>query len=917
MTINRLAAPSLALCIAVISPLALRAAATPPGVTTQRVQTAPRLAAGDWRTIETPHFRVHHPAAYAEWATRAATRLESIRSAVAAEIGFLPAQVTDVLVMNPTASANGMALPLLDAPRMILYTEPPDSGDHLGAYGHWIDLLATHETAHTVHLLRPSRNVIEGMIGRILTGLGSITITSPRWVMEGYATVLEGRLTGAGRPNSTIRALILRQWALNGRLPTYDALDSDAGFLGGRMAYFVGSAFMEWLERRRPRGLQDLWVRMSARKWDGFDDAFADVYGEEPRRLYGRFTAQVIASAVAIDRATTLQQGELFQETRRGTGDPAVSPDGSRLAIVIRESDTPERLVIWSTGPPEEETKKNEERINRILARDPEDIRPARIAPLRRKELHALTMPDGGDISTPRWTRDGKALLFSHRVADPEGLLRHDLYKWDFEELVRVTNLADVRDADPLPGGTTAVAVRSRYGKLQLVDVDFVSGGVTARTEESLDVIPSRPRVSPDGRHVAHVLHEAGARTLVVDDRRLVLPGDPQALEWLSNEELVVSLFAGGFAELHRVKLDGTQEPITATSGGAFDPTAASDGRVFFMSLEPDGYVVRVLTALAPASNRGAYDEELVPALPPTAGAATVFADGPVSSRPYGIGRQEFSWFAGMNHAPRQQSLDVGIRLGDVVGRLDTLLVGSIARRDAPSGLALTSAWRGFPVELHGHAFARDDDQCEDSSCLPLNGLELRGVWGRRWPQSRLTLEAGALSNEHLFASAAYTTFQTVGDNVATESAAVEVTDERYRARAGVSFRSGAWSVGARYERDGGSSVAVGGLPSTIMPRSAYSNTVLDGALPIATLSGDGYSGWRIETSASAVTAFYQRHEVSGSRLSLAGLELTLNSEPLPIVKFPGLDFTAGVAHVFDAPLEGDTRWWIGMRWRP
>ena len=33
-----------------------------------------------------------------------------------------------------------------------------------------------------------------------------------------YATVIEGRLTGAGRPSSTLRALILRQWAANGRL---------------------------------------------------------------------------------------------------------------------------------------------------------------------------------------------------------------------------------------------------------------------------------------------------------------------------------------------------------------------------------------------------------------------------------------------------------------------------------------------------------------------------------------------------------------------------------------------------------------------------------------------------------------------------------------------------------------------------
>jgi hypothetical protein len=40
------------------------------------------------------------------------------------------------------------------------------------------------------------------------------------------------------------------------------------------------------------------------------------------------------------------------------------------------------------------------------------------------------------------------------------------------------------------------------------------------------------------------------------------------------------------------------QGPLTRTRGGAFDPAPSSDGRVFFMSLEPDGYVVRMLDKL-------------------------------------------------------------------------------------------------------------------------------------------------------------------------------------------------------------------------------------------------------------------------------------------------------------------------------
>src|SRR3954454_5208971 len=174
----------------------------------------------DWRTITTPHFRVHYPAAYEAWATRAASRLESVRAAVVAEVGFAPETVTDVLIENPIADANGITIPLLDTPRIVLYAEPPEPEDQIGEYSTWIDLLTVHETAHLIHLLRPSRNSYERVLAHVVP-LNPITRHAPRWVLEGYATVIEGRITGSGRPSSAMRAAILRTWALNGQLPAY------------------------------------------------------------------------------------------------------------------------------------------------------------------------------------------------------------------------------------------------------------------------------------------------------------------------------------------------------------------------------------------------------------------------------------------------------------------------------------------------------------------------------------------------------------------------------------------------------------------------------------------------------------------------------------------------------------------------
>ncbi len=855
----------------------------------------------DWRTIALPHFRVHYPVEFEPWAMRAAERLESTREVVSSEVGFTPPQVIDVIVMNPIAEPNGSAWPLLDSPRMIFFAEPPGPDEQLGAFGHWIDLLSVHETAHLVHMLRPSRNPAERALEKFVLPFNPITLRAPRWVLEGYATVIEGRITGAGRPTSTMRALILRRWAEHGRLPTYGQLDSDQRFLGMSMAYLMGSAYLEWLERRAgPGSLRNLWSRMTARHRRSFDDAFVGVFGERPDRLYGQFVAELTAASMTtIDlQQSDLQEGELFQETTRASGDPAVSPDGTQLAIVLRPREEPEQLVIWSTAAPDEEEKKYREQLEKILARDPEDVAPVRTKPLPRKDVHSLTMPDGGDIDTPRWMRDGKALIFAHRVPDAEGVLHFDLYRWDFENLTRITHLADVRDADPIDA-RTAIAVRSRYGASQLVSVDLETGAVTPRGEASIDHVITHPRVSPDGKRIAQVAHRGGRWTLFVDDEAVPLPGDPASPEWItpaepgSNDELVVTVLAGGYAELHRVR-DGVATAITRTSGGAFDPAPAPDGRIFFMSLEPDGYIVRVLNVgRASARLPGEGRAEAAP---------YIRSEAVTPGKKYALGKQEWSWLASSNYARNQQFSEVGLRFGDVVGRLDTLLIASLGDID---GIALVTAWRGWPLELHAHAYHVEDD----------TGGELRAIWQRHFPRSRLIVEGGA-SDDLVFGSAAFSMRQVLGTTRFDEGACIEVDDEHYRAIAAANVRLGSTRITARYQHDGGATVTLGGLAPSVLPRSAFALRVLDPALPVAILSGDEYDGWRIESTVPGFpfTAFYQRHELGASHLSLAGLEAELNSDPFPILKLPGLDLTAGVARLID---EGDTNWWIGLRWRP
>ena len=866
--------------------------------------------AADWRMIATPHFRVHYPREYEAWALRATQNLEAIREEVSKEVGFAPPQTIDVLVMNPIAEANGSAWTMLDTPRIILFAEPPGPDEQLGAFGHWIDLLTVHETTHIVHMMRPSRNALERLLP-----FNPITLRGPRWVLEGYATVVEGRLTGAGRPNSTIRALILRRWAQEGRLPSYAQLNSDQRFLGMSMAYLMGSAFLEWLEERSgPGSLRNLWLRMTARQRRSFDSAFSGVFGESAERLYSRFVAELTASSVAIDRAEKLREGELFQETPRASGNPAVSPDGTQIAVVIRARNAPQKLVVWSTAPPDEEEKKFASRIEKILERDPLDVAPVRTRPLPRKAQHTLVLPDGGDIDTPRWTRDGKSMLFSHRMPDANGDLHFDLFRWDFTTLRRVTKLADVRDADPFPDGRSAVAVRNRYGASQLVNVDLTTGAVTQRTEASIDVVETHPRVSPDGSRVAHVAHRDGRWSLFIDDAATPLDGDAATPEWTNDGDLLVALFRRGFAELHSLRM-GT---ITRTRGGAFEPAPSSDGRVFFMSLDPDGYVLRVLPSIEAAPPLPMLDASFAPAIPPANGAPSRIAileqeNGTLPHQRATTLRLEPYWFAGGHYAPDDHALEAGIRLGDVVGRLDALFIGST------DGGAIAAAWRGWPIELDVHAFAQRESSAQntDTNDDSENGVELRAHWQRQFPRSYLALDAGF--NDFAFANAVFGTRQIIGTQRFDEAIRVEVDESHYRGIASVGFRSAALRVTARYQHDNGDTVALGGIASSILPRSSYARRILDPALPVAILPGERYDGWRIETSVPSMpfTAFYQRHDLDGSALSLAGARIELNADPNSILKLPGLDFTLGAAHILDGPLRGETNWWLGLRWHP
>jgi hypothetical protein len=909
-----------------------------------------------WRTLRTAHFDVHYPAEADAWTREMASRLEGTWEAVGAIVGSTPGQRVTVVVEDPSVQANGSAFPFLDRPTIVMWPTPPDPRSQIGNNRGFSEQLEVHEFTHIAHLSRPSRNPRERLLWRLLpVRLGPVARRSPRWVAEGYATYVEGRVTGSGRPHSAVRAAVLREWALEGRLPTYAQLDGSGAFQGGSMAYLVGSAFLEWLAGRKgEESLVHLWRRMSAWQERTFAEAFAGVYGGYPQDLYGRFTVDVTAKALEARRrlaAAGLEEGAPVQRLSWATGDPAASPDGKSLAIVLRGAPgVPSRVVVWSAREEAEDSAAIRARA-RMLRLDPEDVPATQWRPRPRRALATLLPVAGRGHDEPRFLPDGRSILVVRSEPTPGGALRPDLFVWRWKEhaLRRVTHGAAILSADPMPDGRSALAVRCVGGVCDLVRVDLANGRVMLVAKATPDLVFDRPRVSPDGRMAAVSAH-VGDRwrialvSLTTGDVRFVDPDDGASRydpAWLDRGTLVGVSELGGVANLERLSLDDrTVRPLTQVTGGAFapEPDSAVHG-VFFLSLHSGGYD---LSRIAPDSSGvrqvAALAPDLAPAAPPAPAAAdtlprNTFA-GPL---PYGLGPRRLRVLPAGNVDPDGANLGVMLGSVDPVGRLTLAARGVYGEVAAERGAALGFAWKGWRPSIEGGvAFSR---RRPSRGGISPAGLDA-DVWG-----------GGAWMDQPVFGSTASQRVRAGGwlgsvDRAAESSSArrlafgeyaagVTQTRGRGSASSSISLHGSAGSTaGQRWSRGratlalsaqgGGLSLrgqatygmvsanapewerfAVGGGESALLDASVLSQRIAMPGLPFGTLTGSRVLVVRGSTRLAGVSPYYWAAATDGGFdrwHRVIGVETDTELPAATLLSIPSLRLRAGFAYSLDAP---------------
>ena len=669
-----------------------------------------------WKTIETPHFAVHYPAELEPWARTVAGKMEGIDSAVSRVVGFTPDRRIQIVIDDPYGISNGSAWPFLDAPALIFWATPPDPRDDIGTYASWADMLSSHEFAHLAHLMRPSRNPLQSLLWKLApVDLGPIPQKAPRWVVEGYATYVEGIVTRSGRPHGSWRSTYLRQWALEGRLPPYAQLDNYGGMYGGEFAYLAGSAFLEWLGRRNgDSSLTNLWRRLSARTDRQFDDAFAGVYGEPPALLYGRYAAELVAEAKnkqAEIRAAFPDSGRPIAHLAGETGDPAISTDGGRVALMLPSPTRPARVVIWKTI--DEPDTAAARQAQELLKRDPLDVAPIRVFPAPKKPLASLPAVGGRPYQGPRFFRDGRLLVWRNSAIG-DGSYRPDLYIWDPQRgsVRRVTRGANVREGDPAPDARSAAALRCAGGTCDLVAVDLANGDLRtiARGNDTRSFY--RPRFSPDGSHILAAVHDSGFwRVGLIDPRsgelRFIRPAD--GANWfdpsfVNDSTIVATTDADGIPTVVRFNIGGGPAvELTHVTGAAIAPEVnPADQSVWFLTLHSRGWDLRSVPL---RSSREVDARQPTAILPPL-----IFPATPTSEPRRFNGRRQTIWVPGGVGGAHGVTGTLALVNTDVVGRHELMLQGQTGwKRPWVGGSAsFTSRTARDPITIQAFKLRQD-----------------------------------------------------------------------------------------------------------------------------------------------------------------------------------------------------------------
>ena len=306
------------------------------------------------------------------------------------------------------------------------------------------------------------------------------------------------------------------------------------------------------------------------------------------------------------------------------------------------------------------------------------------------------------------------------------------------------------------------------------------------------------------------------------------------------------------------------------------------------------------------------------PALPPP------LAGEDLEPRRYGTGRPEVRLTAGSVSGPGQGTGEIGLWMGDTVGRHEVMAFYS-GRAEDP-GLRGALTWRGLPVRLRLDASLLNmADPTAELSAARLQhwrggGLDIAaGGWMRdggfnggataelgHWLWTGPVWWGGSLSGEVAAGSEGLIT--TGGGNLSGGVSAIEL------------------GVSGRFSQSDTTGLTLGGLPDPLRPELSDMPWIWAPGLAPGTDTGDTLTWARVETGLWNTVFVYAEHYALSTTHSQIGLEARLYTPPQPLARLSALEMSAGIAcrlstaGVVDATpcaQAEDFSGWLGVLIRP
>ncbi|RHW76532.1 hypothetical protein [Colwellia sp. RSH04] len=929
----------------------------------------------NWQTFETENFRVHFTPEYEQWALSSAREMEAVRTLVEQQQGRVLSEKVDAYIIDPLNAANGFAVPLSHKPYMALFATPPMSDSVISNSTGWQQLLVLHEYVHLVHLAQKSRSNIRSKVAGWYDIYDASQIKGERWVAEGYATLLESKMTGRGRLYNNYVESILQQFARQGALPSYAELSNiNNDFMSGSMAYLVGVRYLKWLEENYgEQTLDAVWTRWTAVKNRTFNQAFDGVFPQSAQNLYQRFIAEYTFQALQKEVNYPAIDSTLWLDLSGYVSAPSISPNGQHLAVVEKtknDDETNVTLQVYKTEENTEAKKEYDEEVAELLKDDPKDIAAKAPKVFKRKQAYSLSQTNHRDINDPRWL-DNDHIIYRSMSLSSANEFHQDLFVWQLSNntVTQLSNEQNLRRFDIADNGQTIYAERNRYGKSQLVQLSLNTNKQLSTESEltpaSLEHVYDFPRISPDQKQLAYLVSTLNKKwalkiknIITGKEETVPAPENYQFLsfpEWAKDGKSIffvagldkqTKLYQYNFTDNSLVSITSGEQPVTW-------PVAMNENELLHLAINsngPDIYQLPVNkakkttitnpTTSATVTRNLASSHQLA-----KADIAINSALGEQSS--YGIGPQQGTVTLGGNfYSASSSMLELGYKSGDVLGRFDWQAnISQDLSSNILSGFSASARWHGWPIKVmaHGYQFKlKTNQQYQDA--INLGHLKEKGLFVEAsYPMQFDTLKLNAFAqgkvankdsfDSHYFSLGLVQRWsldkQSWGVNQNFNTTVLQGQDDYYQQNSSSSYQgsNGEFDINAHFKgygfgvsyiwanrtSDAGNILSLGGYSASLIQEKAHLNKLLTPELAFYSLQANDYEQMQAYIPVSFGQLFYRRHKMgTQEEIDSYGFSGVIHNS-FGFTGITDLEINYGVAQVNPENKKSDTQGWIGV----